>query len=768
MANIQTYLNKIKNAIYGRDVRDSIHDAIDAINTESENTKDIIEDFVGGELDTTLTSTTLPAQGKAVGDAVDNLIKSDLNNRLQQYDNGILSVKLDFATSYGFIGSDGSEQSAHSSGQRKTSYVDVSNIPALSIVTRYAEPITAWVAIATYDSNQTFINRIAIVNNVANTTETNDTFTIPSNVSYVRVMFSSFDVGVVNVYALWLSQVSQKIGEFCNYYENLNFKGRSGINEVTQKIDVTSCISKPIPIDNSWSGSIRFDGGRVGNDFAIVIYDSNDTLIAWRALSGANDSQTRDITITSYPTAAYVQFSYDKNAGGKVTILNINKTVWEPKKANYSIVEKNTLSIENLNLSMQIAENKDVSLPTNNFTRGNLVNGKPISIIYRVISISPYIFSFPIVMVANTGYKFGVHSYDENGVFVADSGWKTSYIVPANTPFNFVIAKTIEDMSLTADVPTFVNAIKLNVSKYSADTENLYFGDKIVLNNDSTTQHSVNITLWKDFVGDEIPSLASYSLHLNQSMTIYGGYVFLFSPGICTILDYSTKNIVGSCNYEPASHQHANSAQFTDMYYASDDEFPLLLLSRCGNSASGSGYDECLIYRITRSESTFTMTLVNDIMPNFATYGASWGIDNNTGLLYMSTTINGTWQVTENNPIMFSAYKMPTLTEILSSNEILIDKDDVIAKMLIPHYTLQGMAVNGGIIYTGITYNGHNVWAADIWNNRVKSKIKLTSNYEVEGVAVYDGKIYVSQKIGTDTEAVNPCKIYELSFDDLT
>lgn len=78
MANIQTYLNKIKNAIYGRDVRDSIHDAIDAINTESENTKEIVEDFVGGELDTTLTSTTLPAQGKAVGDAVDGL-QSHLN-----------------------------------------------------------------------------------------------------------------------------------------------------------------------------------------------------------------------------------------------------------------------------------------------------------------------------------------------------------------------------------------------------------------------------------------------------------------------------------------------------------------------------------------------------------------------------------------------------------------------------------------------------------------------------------------------------------------
>lgn len=102
MANIQTYLNKIKNAIYGRDVRDSIHDAIDAINTESENTKDIIEDFVGGELDTTLTSTTLPAQGKAVGDAVDDL-KSQIDalttnenpnyNNIIDWDN-ILNGKL--------------------------------------------------------------------------------------------------------------------------------------------------------------------------------------------------------------------------------------------------------------------------------------------------------------------------------------------------------------------------------------------------------------------------------------------------------------------------------------------------------------------------------------------------------------------------------------------------------------------------------------------------------------------------------------------------
>ena len=38
MANIKTHLNNIKDALYGKDVRGSIHDGIDAINKEVENT----------------------------------------------------------------------------------------------------------------------------------------------------------------------------------------------------------------------------------------------------------------------------------------------------------------------------------------------------------------------------------------------------------------------------------------------------------------------------------------------------------------------------------------------------------------------------------------------------------------------------------------------------------------------------------------------------------------------------------------------------------
>ena len=36
MANVTTYLNKILSAVYGKDVRQSIYDSINAINTQVE------------------------------------------------------------------------------------------------------------------------------------------------------------------------------------------------------------------------------------------------------------------------------------------------------------------------------------------------------------------------------------------------------------------------------------------------------------------------------------------------------------------------------------------------------------------------------------------------------------------------------------------------------------------------------------------------------------------------------------------------------------
>ena len=90
MANIKNELNKIKNAVYGKEVRGSIHDGIKKINEESEESKgkadeahDVMESIIQEGFDNAvigiqdaLSEADLPALEQAVTDletAIDNL-----------------------------------------------------------------------------------------------------------------------------------------------------------------------------------------------------------------------------------------------------------------------------------------------------------------------------------------------------------------------------------------------------------------------------------------------------------------------------------------------------------------------------------------------------------------------------------------------------------------------------------------------------------------------------------------------------------------------
>ena len=249
-------------------------------------------------------------------------------------------------------------------------------------------------------------------------------------------------------------------------------------------------------------------------------------------------------------------------------------------------------------------------------------------------------------------------------------------------------------------------------------------------------------------------------------MTIYGGYVFLFQErGTALILDYETKAIISEAEVPPTSGQHHNSAQFTNLYYDSGDEFPLLITARCGNANQGaSDGDECQIYRVTRSNTTFTFTLVNRIFCDITTKGGSWGIDNTTKHLYLFGAQTAWWEGGTHLPIVLAVWNMPILTQIKSGTDITLHKADCVAFTTLPDMTIQGMAVYGGIVYIGISAGTQYVYAIDVFANRILSKVPLTQNIEVEGVAVYDSKLYVSQKRGNDTSGTNPCEMYEIVF----
>lgn len=77
MADIDNELNQIKNAVYGRDVRGSIHDGIDKINKESEASKakaDEAYEVTRDILDESFDSAALEANmEQRIDDKIDNL-----------------------------------------------------------------------------------------------------------------------------------------------------------------------------------------------------------------------------------------------------------------------------------------------------------------------------------------------------------------------------------------------------------------------------------------------------------------------------------------------------------------------------------------------------------------------------------------------------------------------------------------------------------------------------------------------------------------------
>ena len=94
MANIKTHLNNIKGALYGKDVRGSIHDGIDAINKEVENTTGRQAD-----LENTFDQLVINA-GNSNAEIVDARVKNDgtsyskLGDRLDAVDSQLAHIAI--------------------------------------------------------------------------------------------------------------------------------------------------------------------------------------------------------------------------------------------------------------------------------------------------------------------------------------------------------------------------------------------------------------------------------------------------------------------------------------------------------------------------------------------------------------------------------------------------------------------------------------------------------------------------------------------------
>lgn len=296
-----------------------------------------------------------------------------------------------------------------------------------------------------------------------------------------------------------------------------------------------------------------------------------------------------------------------------------------------------------------------------------------------------------------------------------------------------------------------------------------YWGNKVQFSV-KDSQHKCDYNIWKEFKIADIPSLGDYDLRLNQSIAIHDDKVFLFkSDNTCVIMDYLTKEFIGIASVPNASH--ANSAQFTSIYYDSNDEFPLVLISKCGNSNTPSGQtsgsdDAALFYRITRDNTTYTFTLIQTTILDVGSYGSSWCLDEYNNMLYCAYFKNGNWSVNTDNPLYIAVFKAPSSSDILSGTTITFTENDAVSDYEGSFEIFQGCFAINGLLYLGLqdSVDGSSVWVYDVFGKEIKTKIKMQSTKEVEGVCLYDNTMFVSQRSGADTENIYPLIVNSYGF----
>lgn len=296
-----------------------------------------------------------------------------------------------------------------------------------------------------------------------------------------------------------------------------------------------------------------------------------------------------------------------------------------------------------------------------------------------------------------------------------------------------------------------------------------YWGNKVQFAV-KDSQHKCDYGIWKEFKIADIPSLGDYELWRNQSIAIHDGKVFLFkADSTCVIMDYVTKDFIGTASVPNASH--ANSAQFTNIYYDSDDEFPLVLISKCGNSNTESGQtsgsdDAALFYRITRNNTTYAFTLIQTTILDVSSYGSSWCIDEYNNTMYCVRFKNGNWRLTTNNPLCIMVFNAPSVSDILGGTTVTFTENDAVSTYEGSFEIFQGCFANNGLLYLGLqdSVDGSSVWVYDVFGKEIRSKIKMQSTKEVEGVCLYDNTMFVSQRNGSDTENVYPLIVNSYGF----
>lgn len=163
-------------------------------------------------------------------------------------------------------------------------------------------------------------------------------------------------------------------------------------------------------------------------------------------------------------------------------------------------------------LKMNDEKNRNAYELFNGFVRRGALsaNGAYLNYVnYRCAT--PYIINETkdIRVLAASGFRFAVRTFNSEGEQIGDLGWKTDYTIEANQGFKLIIARTTDDQTEIADPYTFLMA--LNVESVYATKEEitdiqLPMLERGYLQNGNKPHLAVHTGYHNNFPGNSIPA----------------------------------------------------------------------------------------------------------------------------------------------------------------------------------------------------------------------------------------------------------------------
>lgn len=265
-----------------------------------------------------------------------------------------------------------------------------------------------------------------------------------------------------------------------------------------------------------------------------------------------------------------------------------------------------------------------------------------------------------------------------------------------------------------------------------------------------------------NYYGVRIPSLGKQKIGMKKLMNnascqagaAYGGYYFQFTNYHTSMNVYSlvTKTLHSTVQMTTVSTDHCNTVCFSNKFYDSNDDFPLLYTS----GSQTATYNHIQVWRIQLSSDVFTITQVQEITLPTGTTGDSW----NWGQAYLDNEANFLWYSTMmSSGIYFRRFAIPAIFDssdnVISS--VTLTEDDVKDS-----FTCIGCAnQQGGVVRNGILYllDGVPAWGTltklyvyDLWN---KGLINIIDIYhllgitdEFEGCGIYNDTLIANTNGG--------------------